>query len=155
MKQRYFHTLAGLLCGAVSILSVGCNSSAQNADSQHSGSMYILTTPDGANLPASVTEKDFPLLIRLDKDFFDFTQAKPNGEDIRFSTPAGRGLPHEVEQWNAGKGTAIIWVRIPRITGNAKQEIKVCWGSASAKCESTGCLQHAYHRQEAFPGRLA
>ena len=130
--------LAGLLCGAVSILCVGCSASAQYADWQHAGSMYILTTPEGANLPASVSVKGFPLLVRLNKDFFDFTQAKPNGEDIRFSTPAGRGLPYQIEQWDAHKGTAIIWVRIPRITGNAKQQIKVRWGNTSAKCESNG-----------------
>ena len=100
--------------------------------------MYILTTPEGANLPASASVKDFPLLVRLDKDFFDFAQAKPNGEDIRFLTPAGKELPYQIEQWDAGKGTAILWVRIPRITGNAKQEIKVGWGNASAKCESNG-----------------
>jgi len=138
MKQRYFHMLAGLLCAAVSILVVGCSASAQYADWQHTGSMYILTTPEGANLPASVSVKGFPLLVRLNKDFFDFTQAKPNGEDIRFSTPAGRGLPYQIEQWDVGKGTAIIWVRIPRITGNSKQQIKVRWGNTSAKCESNG-----------------
>ena len=80
--------------------------------------------------------KDFPLLVRLDKDFFDFTQAKPKGEDIRFSTPAGTELPYQIEQWDAGKGSAIIWVRIPDITGNAKQEIKVRWGNAAARSES-------------------
>jgi len=100
--------------------------------------MYILTTPEGANLPASASVTDFPLLVRLDKDFFDFTQARPNGEDIRFSTPAGRGLSHQIEQWDAHQGTAIIWVRIPQITGNAKQQIKVHWGNASATCESNG-----------------
>ena len=100
--------------------------------------MYILTTPEGANLPASATEKNFPLLVRLDKDFFDFTQARPNGEDIRFSTPAGRELPYQIEQWDADTGAAIIWVRIPLITGNTKQEIKVHWGNASAKCASNG-----------------
>ena len=56
---------------------------------QHSGSLYILTTPEGANLPASASENGFPLLVRLHKDFFDFSQARPKGEDIRFSTSTG------------------------------------------------------------------
>ena len=30
----------------------------------HSGSIYILTTPEGANLPASATVEGFPLLVR-------------------------------------------------------------------------------------------
>ena len=138
MTQRYFHTLAGLLCAALSIFVVGRSASAQYADWQHAGSMVILTTPEGANLPASASVKDFPLLVRLDKDFFDFTQAKPNGEDIRFSTREGTELPYQIEQWDAHTGCAIIWVRIPSITGNATQEIKVRWGNTSAPCESNG-----------------
>jgi hypothetical protein len=63
--------------------------SAQYPGWQHSGSLYILTTPEGANLPASASEDGFPLLVRLHKDFFDFSQAKAQGEDIRFSTSAG------------------------------------------------------------------
>ena len=43
----------------------------QYAAWQHSGSMFILTTPEGANLPASALEKGFPLLVRLHKDWFD------------------------------------------------------------------------------------
>ena len=138
MKQRNFPRRAALFCAAVSILVVGRSASAQYADWQYAGSMYILTTPEGANLPASASVTDFPLLVRLDKDFFDFTQARPKGEDIRFSTPAGKVLPHQIEQWDARKGSAIVWVRIPQITGNAIQEIKVYWGKASAACASNG-----------------
>jgi len=57
---------------------------AQYAGWQHSGSLHILTTPDGANLSASSAEKGFPLLVRLHKDFFDFSQAKADGADARF-----------------------------------------------------------------------
>jgi len=40
--------------------------SARYAAWQHSGSFYILTTPEGANLPASASKEGFPLLVRLD-----------------------------------------------------------------------------------------
>jgi len=105
---------------------------------RHSGSIYILTGPDGANLPASASEEGFPLLVRLDKDFFDFSAAQANGEDIRFSTSAGKALPYQVEQWDARNGTASVWVRIPTIKGNARQEIKVRWGNPAAGSESGG-----------------
>ncbi len=39
---------------------------------QHSGALFILTTPEGADLPASASEEGFPLLVRLDKAWFDF-----------------------------------------------------------------------------------
>lgn len=111
---------------------------AQYPDWQHSGSLYILTTPEGANLPATASENDFPLLVRLNKDFFDFSQAKANGEDIRFSTGSGTPLAYEVEEWDAANGTASIWVRVPTIKGNARQELKMFWGKADAKSESSG-----------------
>lgn len=104
----------------------------------HSGSMFILTTPDGANLPASAAEINFPVLVRLNSDFFDFKQAKANGDDVRFASSAGEPLAHQVEEWNAAKGTASIWVRIPKIKGNERQELRLFWGKADAAGESNG-----------------
>ncbi len=110
----------------------------QYAGWQHSGSLYIRTTPEGANLPASASEDGFPLLVRLHKDFFDFSQAKAQGEDIRFSTSTGTPLAYQIEEWDAKSGSASIWVRIPTIKGNARQEIKLHWGKADAASESSG-----------------
>lgn len=124
----------------VGVLAAGLSTQAmaQYPDWQHEGSLYILTTPEGADLPVSASEKDFPLLVRLDKDFFDFSQAKPGGEDIRFTTSNGTPMPYQIEQWDAAGGTASIWVRIPTIQGNTRQEIKLYWGNANAVSESSG-----------------
>ena len=111
--------------------------SAQYDGWQHEGSLYILTTPEGANLPATALEEGFPLLVRLHKGMFDFSQAKASGEDIRFSA-GGKSLAYQVEDWDASKGTASIWVRIPVIRGDARQEIKMHWGQADAVSESNG-----------------
>ncbi len=105
---------------------------------QHSGSLYLLTTPEGANLPASAAESDFPVLVRLRKEWFNFSQAKPNGEDLRFATAGGAPMAYQIEQWDAGTGTASIWLRLPSIKGNARQEIKMHWGKADAQSESSG-----------------
>ncbi len=105
---------------------------------KHSGSVYIITTPDGANLPAAASVEGFPLLVRLNKDFFDFSQAKANGADLRFSSSTGAPLAYQIEEWDASGGAAGIWVRVPRIQGNARQEIKLHWGKADAKSESNG-----------------
>ena len=104
---------------------------------QHSGSLFILTTPEGANLPAGAEVKDFPMLVRLDKDWFDFKQAEATGGDLRFSA-GGKPLAFQIEQWDAAKGEASVWVRVPKIEGNARQMISVHWGKAGAASESNG-----------------
>ncbi len=127
-----------MMVGLAVLLALVGTVPAQYAGWQHSGSIYLLTTPEGANLPASASEDGFPLLVRLHKEFFDFSQAKANGEDIRFSTSTGTPLAYQVEEWDAANGTASIWVRIPTIKGNARQEIRLYWGKADAASESSG-----------------
>ena len=113
-------------------------SKAPYAGWQHSGSMYILTTPEAANLPVSASEDGFPLLVRLNRDFFDFRQTKARGDDIRFSSITGTPLAYQIEEWDAARGVASIWVRIPVIKGNARQEIRLHWGNNDAASESNG-----------------
>lgn len=126
-----------LTIGALILFSMISVAQAQYAGWKGAGTFYILTTPEGANLPATATEENFPLLVRLNKETFDFTQAKAGGEDIRFSA-AGQPLAYQVEAWDAATGKASIWVRIPLIKGNARQEIRMHWGKADAVSESKG-----------------
>ena len=105
---------------------------------RHGGSLWVLTTPDGADLPASASEDNFPLLVRLHRDWFDFAQARPGGEDVRFATTTGQPLPYQIEEWDPGAGVASIWVRLPSIKGNARQELRMLWGKADAASESNG-----------------
>ena len=105
---------------------------------KHSGSVFVLTTPQGTNLPAGSSVEGFPLLVRLHKDFFDFRQVQVNGQDLRFASNTGEPLAYQIEEWNADKGVASIWVRVPKIQGNSRQEIKLYWGKADAKNESNG-----------------
>jgi hypothetical protein len=127
-----------IVCGVILLTGLLQAASAQYSGWKHSGSVYLLTTPEGANLPASASEDGFPLLVRLHKDFFNFSQAKANGEDIRFSTSTGTPLVYQIEEWDPANGTASIWVRIPTIKGNSRQEIKLYWGKADAASESSG-----------------
>jgi hypothetical protein len=103
---------------------------------KYSGEMTILTTPEGANLPTGASVENFPLLVRLHRDWFDFAQAQPNGADVRFTDAKGAPLPYEIEFWDANTGEAAIWVKIPRIEGNARQSLKIHWGKADAQNES-------------------
>ncbi len=118
------------------VLLVSTSAFAQPQGWQHSGELTVLTTPEGAGLPTGATLENFPLLVRLHKDWFDFAQAKPNGEDIRFSDSNGAALPFQIEEWDAARGEASIWVRVPKIEGNARQFLKMHWGKADAQSES-------------------
>ena len=105
---------------------------------KHSGSIWLMTTPEGAYLPADSKIENFPVLVRLHRDFFDFAQAMPNGDDLRFSLSTGEQLAFQIEGWDAAKGIASVWVRVPLISGNSRQEIKLHWGNPNAGHESDG-----------------
>lgn len=104
----------------------------------YSGSVYLLTTPAGADLPTTAAAKDFPVLVRLHRDFFDFTQSQIAGGDLRFSSSTGQPLAYEIEHWDRVAGVASVWVRVLAIQGNSRQEIKLHWGNANAASESDG-----------------
>ena len=123
--------------GALAFLTLIQTAVAQYPGWKQEGSCYILTTPEGADLPAAASEENFPLLVRLNKETFDFTQAKTDGADLRFSA-AGKPLAYQIEEWDVAKGTASVWVKVPVIKGNAHQEIKLHWGKADAVSESNG-----------------
>ena len=105
---------------------------------QWAGSVFVITTPEGANLQPSAVLEGFPLLVRLRKDTFDFTKAQPHGEDLRFTTADGVPLAYEIEDWDVARGEAAVWVRVPKIVGNARQELRMLWGKRDAKSESNG-----------------
>lgn len=104
---------------------------------KHQSSITILTTPEGADLPASASEENFPLLVRLHSDTFDFQQASPSGADIRFSCE-GTPLAYQIEHWNSEMGEASIWVRMPLLKGNSRQSFTMHWGRPGAPSESNG-----------------
>ena len=121
--------------------------SAHYEDWKHSGSMYLVTDSAGADLPASAIEKNFPLLVRLNKEYFDFSQAKPQGEDVRFSSK-GKPLAYQIERWDVKRGEAEIWVRIPSIKGKDQQEIQMHWGNEKVTGESNG--EQVFRTTEGF-----
>jgi len=131
------HQLKKFVSRAMLLAGLLQSASAQYDAWKHSGSIYILTTPEGANLPAAAAVKDFPLLVRLTRDSFRFPEAGPGGRDIRFSA-GGKPLSYEIEEWDQEAGEASIWVRIPSIQGNERQEIRIHWGMAGAPDTSDG-----------------
>jgi len=105
---------------------------------KHRGAFVVLTTPDGANLPDSTVVEEFPLLVRLARDGFDFSQTMADGADVRFTTSDGTLLAHQIDEWDATDGTASVWVRVPVIKGNDRLTLQMHWGKADATSASDG-----------------
>ena len=104
----------------------------------NSASFFILTTTEGANIASGAAETNFPLLLRLNSSNFNFAQAQNDGRDIRFTSVAGVPFSYQIEQWDAVAGTAAVWIKIPSISANARQEVKMYWGKTDAVAESSG-----------------
>ncbi len=142
-----FFRLALFIVAAWSSWAMAAQTFAQDASSgtaqlylewTHHGSIFLNTTPDGADLPESAVVEKFPVLVRLHKEFFDFSQTQPNGDDLRFSLSTGETLAYQIESWDADAGTACVWVLVPRIQGNSQQELHLHWGNSQATSESRG-----------------
>jgi hypothetical protein len=99
--------------------------------------VYLKTTPDGANVAATV--RNFPVLVRLTAANFAFAEAKANGQDLRFAGPDGKHLKYQIDRWDAAKGLAEAWVRLDSVKGNASdQSFTMLWGNAAAADSSNG-----------------
>ncbi|NLE02646.1 MAG: DUF2341 domain-containing protein [Fibrobacter sp.] len=98
----------------------------------HSRRIYLNTSPTGADVKFDVF--NFPLLIRLNENNFDFITAKSNGEDIRFVKEDNSPLMFQIERWDIIDNRAEIWVKIDTVHGNdSTQYIIMLWGNLDAK----------------------
>jgi hypothetical protein len=105
-------------------------------DWKYSADINFNTTGSGAGITANVY--NFPVLVRLDRQSFNFDQAQSAGEDIRFTKKNGAALSYEIEQWDANNGKAAIWVKMDTICGNdSSQSISMHWGASTPSTPST------------------
>jgi hypothetical protein len=99
--------------------------------------LYLNTTPSGADITGNVM--NFPALVRLTSNNFDFSQARSGGEDIRFMKKDGTPLPFEIERWDAAGQAAEIWVKVDTVYANdSTQNIIMRWGNTIAVSASDG-----------------
>lgn len=93
--------------------------------------VYLNTTSSGAGVDGTVT--DFPVLIRLNADNFNFIQAKTDGSDLSFRGADEKVIPHEIERWDPNGQKAEIWVLVDTVYGNnSTQYISMYWGDPEA-----------------------
>ncbi len=105
---------------------------------KYSARVVINTSATGAGVTEDV--QGFPLLIRLDKSRIDFSKARSDGGDLRFSSADGRrDLAYEIETWDTVAGEAAIWVKVDSLRGNdSTQAILMHWGNPALKARSSG-----------------
>jgi PGF-CTERM protein len=81
--------------------------------------------------------RNYQVLVELNSANFDFSKAKSDGSDIRFSAD-GEELNYWIEEWNAGAKKAKIWINVPSIPANGERKIKMYYGNPSASAVSDG-----------------
>lgn len=88
-------------------------------------------TIDSSLIDSNLT--DFPLLVKLSASNFDFSLAKSDGSDIRFTESDGITLlKYERERHDSGSELAEYHVKVPSITSGADTIIYMYYGNASA-----------------------
>jgi hypothetical protein len=97
----------------------------------YSLTIHLNTTSAGADVPGSV--RDFPLLVRLNKDNFEFSQARTDGRDLRVADRDGKPLAFEIEDWDRQGAQASIWIGLDSVNGDdSSQFIRLYWGNPAA-----------------------
>jgi hypothetical protein len=101
-------------------------------DWRYTATLTLDTTVTGADVAGDVAH--YPLAVALIADRFDFSQAQPDGADIRFSRSEGGALlPHSIELWDRAAGRALVWVKFDLVKGNDRtQSLVMHWGNPKA-----------------------
>jgi biopolymer transport protein ExbB len=86
----------------------------------------------GADIKENLT--DVPVLVRLHTGNFSFSNAKADGSDLRFISPDDKSpLKYHIEKFDPRDEIALIWVKVPRISGGSDQDsMWMYYGNPSA-----------------------
>ncbi|MCI3179517.1 DUF2341 domain-containing protein [Caulobacter sp. CCUG 60055] len=91
----------------------------------------IVLTPGQAGATGEIGTT--PVLIRLHSGNFTFTDAKPDGSDLRFyagddKTP----LKFQIEKWSPSEEVGLVWVLVPDLKAGGPTPILAYYGNAKA-----------------------
>jgi biopolymer transport protein ExbB len=104
-----------------------------NADWSYRKEIDFDLTATGADIAGAAT--DVPVLIRLSLGNFQyFGDTKPDGSDFRFVAADDKTpLAFHIERFDPQAQIALVWVRIPHLTGGAKTEkVLLYYGNKNA-----------------------
>ena len=117
-------------------------------DWAHHKKLGFDTTESGVEIKEDVAQ--LPLLVRLHSGNFTFSEAKPDGSDLRFFAADGiTPLPFHLENFDVSNELANAWVTLPNLTANSDADsIVVAWGNPAATAE--GVSQASFDAAQVF-----
>jgi len=88
-------------------------------------------TIDATKIDENLT--DFPVLVKLNTSRFDFSKARSDGYDIRFTSSDGETLlKYERERHDASNQVAEYHVKIPSVSSSQNTEFYIYYGKSDA-----------------------
>ena len=140
--------LRGLVSACLGLAWLAMPLAASAADWAHKKKLGFDTTASGAEIKEEVAA--LPMLVRLHSGNFTFSQAKPDGADLRFFAADGKTpLKYQLENFDATNELANLWVTLPKLSANAKTDsVVLAWGNDKAVSEADG--KTAYDAAQVF-----
>jgi len=88
-------------------------------------------TLDATKIDANLS--DFPVLVKLTSSNFDFSKARSDGHDIKFTQSDGTTLlKFERERHDSANQLAEYWVKVPSISSTSDTEFYMYYGKSDA-----------------------
>jgi len=89
------------------------------------------------NNPNSGELQGFSVCVKLDSTNFDFSKAKSDGSDLRFTLSNGViRIPYWIESYDSSNEKAVVWIRVDLSVGD--NTFYMYYGNPSASSESDG-----------------
>lgn len=121
-----------LLLTGCALAATGGTSGLSTKNNLWNSSQEILITEN-----AGKTLQGYPIPVGLNSSNFNFSEAKSDGSDIRFSS-GDRTLNYWIEIWDPENKEALIWVRLPSLPANKTGKILMRYGNPVAEATSNG-----------------
>jgi len=101
-------------------------------DWEHGKKLSFDTTNTGVEIDQDVSL--LPVLVRLHSGNFKFSEARPDGSDLRFFAADNKtALAYHIESFDAANELAVVWVKLPKLKAKSKSDsLMMRWGNKKA-----------------------
>ncbi|WP_243685511.1 DUF2341 domain-containing protein [Methanosarcina barkeri] len=120
-----------LLTGCALAATGGTSGISTKDNSWNSSTEILITENAGKDL------QEYPVAVVLNSSNFNFSEAKIDGSDLRFSSE-NRTLNYWIETWDPENEEALIWVRLTSLSANQTTKILMRYGNPVAEAVSSG-----------------